>query len=58
MSHLKNVDLNYAQHLLRTFRISYICFTAGIVCLFHGVFPFLATNYASIKIKILAKELQ
>ena len=58
MSHLKDVNLNYLQHLLRTFRISYICLTAGIVCLLHGIFPFIATYYASTKIKTLAKELQ
>jgi len=47
MKHLKDVNENYFTHLKHATHVGLLMVIGGILCLVHGIFPFLFTHTAS-----------
>ena len=47
MKPLKHVNETYFHHLGEALLISAVAISAGVICLVHGVFPFLFEHTAS-----------
>ena len=58
MSHLKDMKTTYTQHLLGAIYYSVQSFSAGVVFLFHGIFPDYCIDTGSNIIKQLDIQLQ
>ena len=58
MPHLKDMKNTYSEHLLGTIYYSVQSFSAGVVFLFHGIFPEYCIDTGSNIIKQLHIQLQ
>jgi len=58
MSHLNDIKKTYTSHLFSALYYSYQSFSAGIIFLFHGIFPEYCINTGSDIIKHLHIQLQ
>ena len=57
-NHLKEGNLNYFQHGLRSFRLSIILIFLAMIALIHAFIPFVFYDTASSWIKDINKEIQ
>ena len=58
MSHLREVNMGYVDHMLFALSVSLKLFIAGSLCVVHAFLPFIFTDSASKRIKLLSRTLE